>query len=233
MNELVITEDLWKIYRVGSVDYPALRGVNMEIYDGEFVALVGPSGSGKSTLLHLIGGLDRPTRGRIMVEGVDLLSLGRNKLAEYRNEKIGFVFQFFNLIPYLTAVENVELTMSIYGLSPKIRRAKALRLLEAFGLSEMAYKRPTELSGGEQQRVAIARALANGPKIILADEPTGNIDSESARTVVEVFRRLVDDEGISVIMVTHNLELTRACDRIIRIRDGRIVGVKGDMGDEE
>ena len=226
MNEIVVTEDLWKIYRIGSVDYPALRGVNMKIYDGEFVALVGPSGSGKSTLLHLIGGLDRPTKGKITVEGVDLLSLGRNELAEYRNEKIGFVFQFFNLIPYLTAVENVELTMSICGLSPKIRRAKALRLLEVFGLSEMAYKKPTELSGGEQQRVAIARALANDPKLILADEPTGNIDSESARTVVEAFRRLVDDEGVSVIMVTHNLELTRACDRIIRIRDGRIIGVE-------
>ncbi len=228
MNEIVITEDLWKIYRIGSVDYPALRGVSMKIYDGEFVALVGPSGSGKSTLLHLIGGLDRPTKGKITVEGVDLSSLGRNKLAEYRNEKIGFVFQFFNLIPYLTAVENVELTMSICGLSPKIRRAKALKLLEAFGLSEMAYKRPNELSGGEQQRVAIARALANDPKLILADEPTGNIDSESARTVVEAFRRLVDDEGVSVIMVTHNLELTRACDRIIRIRDGRIIGVESN-----
>ena len=226
MDELVVTEDLWRIYRVGNVDYPALRGVNIEIYDGEFVALVGPSGSGKSTLLHLIGGLDRPTRGRITVEGVDLSSLGGNELAEYRNEKIGFVFQFFNLIPYLTAVENVELTMSIRGLSPKNRRAKALRLLEAFGLSEMAYKRPTELSGGEQQRVAIARALANDPKLILADEPTGNIDSESARTVVGAFRRLVDDEGVSVIMVTHNLELTRACDRIIKIRDGRIIGVE-------
>jgi len=226
MSKLVVTEDLWKIYRVGKVEYPALRGVDMAIYEGEFTAMVGPSGSGKSTLLHIIGGLDKPTRGRVTVEGVNLSELGRDELAEYRNRKIGFVFQFFNLIPYLTAVENVELTMAISGVGPKLRRSKALELLKTFGLIDMAYKRPTELSGGEQQRVAIARALVNEPKLILADEPTGNIDSESAKAVVGAFRKLVDEKGVSVVMVTHNLELAKICDRVVKLRDGRIVKVE-------
>jgi len=223
MKELVVTEDLWKIYKVGKVEYPALRGVDVVVYSGEFIAIVGPSGSGKSTLLYIIGGLDEPTRGKVIVDDVDLSELGRDKLAEYRNKEMGFVFQFYNLIPYLAAVENVELPTAITGVDPRLRRSKALELLKMFGLIDKAYKRPTELSGGEQQRVAIARSLVNEPKLILADEPTGNIDSASAKVVVDAFRNLVDAKGVSVVMVTHNLELTKVCDRIVKLGDGRIV----------
>jgi len=226
MGKLVVTEDLWKIYKVGKVEYPALRGVDTVIYDGEFTAVVGPSGSGKSTLLHLVGGLDEPTRGKVIVDNTDLSALSRDGLAEYRNRKIGFVFQFYNLIPYLTALENVEISMSISGVSPKLRRKKAMEALDMFGLSDKALKKPTELSGGEQQRVAIARALVNEPKLILADEPTGSIDSESANIVVGTFKSLVEDKGVSVVMVTHNLELTKFCDRIIKLRNGRVSGVE-------
>jgi len=226
LEDLVVVEDLWKVYQVGKVEYPALRGVDTVVYNGEFIAMVGPSGSGKSTLLHIIGGLDKPTRGKVIVDGVDLSKLGRDELANYRNKKVGFIFQFYNLIPYLTAVENAELTMAIAGVDPKLRRSKALELLKTFGLVAMAYKRPTELSGGEQQRAAIARALTNEPRLILADEPTGNIDSESANIVVGAFRRLVDEKGVSIIMVTHNLELTKVCDRMVKLKDGKIVGVE-------
>lgn len=224
LRGFIIVEDLWKIYRVGKIEYPALKGVSFEIDQGEFLAVVGPSGSGKSTLLHILGGLDRPTKGRVIVDGVDLSMLNRDELAEYRNKKMGFVFQFYNLIPYLTAVENIELPMSIAGVPPSKRRRIALELLSTLGLEDKAYKRPTELSGGEQQRIAILRALANNPKLILADEPTGNLDSKSAKVVVETFRKLVDEKNITVVMVTHNLELTKACDRIIHLRDGRVVG---------
>ena len=226
MKELVVTEDLWKIYQVGKVEYPALRGVDTVFYSGEFVAIVGPSGSGKSTLLHIVGGLDEPTTGKVVVDGVDLSELSRDELAEYRNKEMGFVFQFYNLIPYLTAAENVELSMSIGGVGPKLRRSRALALLETFDLLGNASKKPAELSGGEQQRVAIARALINESRLILADEPTGNIDSESAKVVINAFRRLVQEKGVSVLMVTHNLELTEFCDRMIRLRDGRVEKVE-------
>jgi len=226
MSELVVTEGLWKIYEIGDVEYPALRGLDATIFRSEFAAVVGPSGSGKSTLLHVIGGLDTPTRGRVIVDGSDLSDLSRNDLAEYRNKKIGFVFQFFNLIPYLSAVENAELSMSIAGTDAGNRRSKALEQLRTFGLEDKAGKKPTELSGGEQQRLAIARALVNDPTLILADEPTGNIDSESAKVVVEAFRKLVDQKGMTVIMVTHNLELTRFSDRTLRLKDGRLEGVE-------
>jgi len=226
MKQLVVTEDLWKIYKVGKVEYPALCGVDVVVYDGEFIAMVGPSGSGKSTLLYIVGGLDEPTRGRVIVDGVNLSEFSRDKLAEYRNKEIGFVFQFYNLIPYLPAVENVELSMTIAGMDPKQRRSRATELLKTFGLGDKVSKKPTELSGGEQQRVAIARSLSNEPKLILADEPTGNIDGSSASVVVESFRRLVDEKGVSVIMVTHNLELTKFCDRVVTLRDGQIVGVE-------
>ena len=226
MNELVVTEDLSKIYEIGKVKYPALRGLDVTFHKGEFVAVVGPSGSGKSTLLHLVGGLDKPTSGRVIVDGSDLSKLSSNKLAEYRNRKVGFVFQFFNLIQYLTAIENVGLSMSIAGIDPKTRKLKAMEFLKMFSLQDKAFKKPTELSGGEQQRVAIARALVNEPNLILADEPTGNIDSESSKVVVEAFRRLVDEKGVLVIMVTHNLELTKFCDRIVKLKDGWLDSVE-------
>jgi len=226
MNELVVTEDLSKIYEIGKVKYPALRNLDSTVYRGEFVAVIGPSGSGKSTFLHIVGGLDKPTSGRVLVDGSDLSKLSSGELAEYRNRKVGFIFQFFNLIQYLTAIENVELTMSIAGVDPRARKVKAGRLLEMFSLQEMGTKKPNELSGGERQRVAIARALINEPNLVLADEPTGNIDSESAEVVVNAFRRLVDEQGVSVVMVTHNVELTRFCDRVIRLKDGRLDSVE-------
>ena len=226
MEKLVLVEDLWKIYRVGQVEYPALVGVDATIYSGELLAIVGPSGSGKSTLLHIIAGLDKPTRGKVTVDKVDISKLSPDELAEYRNRKIGVVFQFYNLIPYLTAVENVELPMAISGVETKTRRSKALKILELVGLSEKAKKRPTELSGGEQQRVAIARSLVNEPSLILADEPTGNIDSASAKAIVDAFVELVHEKGVTVVMVTHNLEISQVCDRVIKLRDGKIVEIQ-------
>ena len=225
MGEIAVLDDVWKIYKVGSIEYPALRGANLSISDGEFVAVVGPSGSGKSTLLHILGGLDKPTKGRVIVKDVDIAQLGSVKLAEYRNKVIGFVFQFYNLLPYLTAIENVELPMAISRVDPKTRRAKALNLLEIFGLQKMAFKRPYELSGGEQQRIAIARALANNPKIVLADEPTGNLDSKNAELVVRSFKKLADDRGMTIVMVSHNVELTKYCNKIVKLRDGEITEV--------
>jgi putative ABC transport system ATP-binding protein len=223
MERLIVVEDLWKTYRVGAIEFPALRGVNARINRGEFVAIVGPSGSGKSTLLHIIGGLDSPTKGRVVVNDVDISQLNSNKLAEYRNRDIGFIFQFFNLIPYLTAVENVELSHAIANVDRRTRRAKALQLLSVFNLADKASKKPTELSGGEQQRVAIARALINDPIVVLADEPTGNIDSQTGYAVIESFRQSINAFGTTVLMVTHDLELPKFCDRTIILRDGKVV----------
>lgn len=223
MEELALVENLTKVYKIGQIEYPALRGVSMHIYSGELLAIVGPSGSGKSTLLQIVGGLDRPTKGKVVVDGVDISELNGNELAEYRNKKIGFVFQFFNLIQYLKAVENVELPLAIAGVGAKTRRSRALELLGLFGLGDKVMKRPSELSGGEQQRVAIARSLVCEPRLILADEPTGNIDTQSSMVVVDAFRKLVDEKNVAVAMVTHNLELTKVCDRTIKLRDGQIV----------
>jgi len=222
MDYLIHTENLIKTYDTGSVKYHALQNVDLSIGYNEVAAIVGPSGSGKSTLLHLIGGLDRPTSGVVEVDGVNLSELSENELADYRSKKVGFVFQFFNLIPYLSVVENLELSMSIAGVSKKERRVKALELLKVFGLEPLAKKKPTELSGGEQQRTAIARALVNNPSLVLADEPTGNLDSSSSLVVIDAFRELVEERNVSVVMVTHNLELMKYCDRIIKLRDGKL-----------
>ena len=223
MEQLIAVEDLWKTYRVGDIEFPALRGVDTRVNKGEFVAIVGPSGSGKSTLLHIVGGLDSPTRGRVIVNDVDISKLNSDKLAEYRNRDIGFIFQFFNLIPYLSAVENVELSSAIANVNRKTRRAKAIKLLKLFNLGDKASKKPTELSGGEQQRVAIARALINDPILILADEPTGNIDSETGYSVIEAFRKSVENFGTTVLMVTHDIELPKFCDRTIMLKDGKVI----------
>jgi putative ABC transport system ATP-binding protein len=223
MEHLIVVEDLWKTFRVGNIEFPALRGVDTHVDKGEFVAIVGPSGSGKSTLLHIVGGLDSSTRGRVIVNDVDISKLNSDKLAEYRNRDIGFIFQFFNLIPYLTAVENVEISSAIANVSRKTRRAKAIKLLELFNLTEKTLKKPTELSGGEQQRVAIARALINDPILILADEPTGNVDSETGQVVIEAFRKSVENFGTTVLMVTHDTDLPKYCDRTIMLKDGKII----------
>lgn len=224
-KEIVVLNDVWKIYKSGGIEWPALRGVNLSIMQRTLTAIVGPSGSGKTTLLNLLGGLDRPTKGTIVVNEIDITKLNSRKLAEYRNKYVGFVFQTYNLLSYLTVLENVELPLTIMGVNSKERRKKALELLNALGLSAMVSKRPIELSGGEQQRVAIARALVNAPELILADEPTGNLDSKNAQIVVELFRKLVDDYGKTVIMVTHNIELTKYADVIVRMRDGQITEV--------
>ncbi|MEM0233385.1 MAG: ABC transporter ATP-binding protein [Candidatus Nezhaarchaeales archaeon] len=213
--------DVKKVYLSDGIPTEALRGVSLKISRGEFIAIVGPSGSGKSTLLHLIGGLDRPTSGRVLIGGVDINKLSDDKLAELRNEKIGFVFQFYNLVPYLPVLKNVELPLIVKGASSQERKERVLRLLEEVGLKDKAYTRPTRLSGGEQQRVAIARALINNPEILLADEPTGNLDSKNSVMIAELFKRL-NEKGRTIVMVTHNLEIASYAKRILYIRDGLI-----------
>jgi putative ABC transport system ATP-binding protein len=220
---MVELKDVWKIYRLGSIEYPALRGVSLSINRGSFVSIVGPSGSGKTTMLHLIGALDKPSRGEIYVNGIPISRLSENKLAEFRNKTIGFVFQQYNLIPYLSAIENVEMPMMVSGVSLAERRKRAKWLLEQLGLGDKIWKRPSELSGGEQQRVAIARALANNPKLILADEPTGNLDSRNARIVVDLLKRINSEMGVTIVVVTHNMEVAAETEKIIYIRDGIVV----------
>ena len=213
--------DVKKVYVSDGVLTEALRGVSLKVKRGEFIAIVGPSGSGKSTLLNLVGGLDRPTSGKVLIGGNDINKLSDDKLAELRNEKIGFVFQFYNLVPYLPVIKNIELPLIVKGVSSQERRIRVLKLLEEVGLKDKAFTRPTRLSGGEQQRVAIARALINNPEILLADEPTGNLDSKNSIMIAEIFRKL-NDRGRTIVMVTHNLEVASYAKRILYIRDGLI-----------
>lgn len=200
----------------------ALRGVDLEIWRGEFVALVGPSGSGKSTLLHLVGGLVRPTGGEIWVGDLELGGSNDRQLVAYRRDMLGFVFQSFNLMPILSAVENVEVPMMLAKMPQRERREQALALLEQLGLRARASHRPSELSGGEQQRVAIARALANRPQLILADEPTGNLDSNTGREIMHLLQRLIREEGLTLLLVTHDMNVARYADRIVYLRDGQV-----------
>ncbi len=224
MPAVVKIEDLHKIYGSGDVPVHAVRGVTLEIQRGEFVALMGASGSGKSTLMNLLGCLDRPTRGRYLLDEVDVSQLARNELADIRNAKIGFVFQGFNLLARTTALENAELPM-LYGRrhhSTREMRQRALHSLEIVGLADRADHFPNQLSGGQQQRVAIARALVNDPEILLADEPTGNLDSKTSVEVMGVFQKL-NDEGITIVMVTHELDIAHYCRRNLILRDGVLV----------
>jgi len=224
MPAVVKIEDLHKIYDSGDVPVHAVRWVSLEIQRSEFVALMGASGSGKSTLMNLLGCLDRPTRGRYLLDEVDVSQLARNELADIRNAKIGFVFQGFNLLARTTALENAELPM-LYGKrhrSTREMRLRALHSLEIVGLAERADHFPNQLSGGQQQRVAIARALVNDPEILLADEPTGNLDSKTSVEVMGVFQKL-NDQGITIIMVTHELDIARYCRRNLILRDGSLV----------
>ena len=220
-NAMVKTENLEKVYSTGRVKTHALRGVDMEIPKSSFTAIVGPSGHGKSTLMHLIGGLDRPTAGRIFLDGGEIGRLSNKRLAALRARKIGFVFQFFNLLSSLTAEENVATAMMFAGISEKAQRERARELLALVGLSEKFRSKPSELSGGQQQRVAIARALANDPELLLMDEPTGNLDSESEAEVLDAIFRL-HQQGKTVVIVTHNNEIARRAGRVIRVKDGRI-----------
>jgi putative ABC transport system ATP-binding protein len=206
---------------LGKVPVEALRGVNLKVESGDFLAVLGPSGSGKSTLLNLIGALDKPTEGKMLIEGVDVSTLNDNQLADVRR-RIGFVFQFFNLIPRFTARENVELSMSIADMSRAERRKQAEDLLETVGLKERMNHKPAELSGGEQQRVAIARALANNPRFLLMDEPTGNIDSKTANEIMGLIKRLNEEKGVTIVMVTHDQRLATQAKRAVQMFDGVI-----------
>ena len=218
----VQTIDVTKVYRVGHIDYPALRGVSLKIGKGEFVSIMGPSGSGKSTLLNVIGALDPPTTGRVIIDGVDLRKLGEDKLALLRNRKLGFCYQSFNLIQRLTSVENVEMPLISRGIPEKIRRSRSLKMLSAVGLTGKANKRPAELSGGEQQRVAIARALVTEPALIIADEPTGNLDSKTTHELVNQFVQVNKEFGTTILVVTHNAEIANRTQRVISLKDGLI-----------
>lgn len=221
-NEIVKLEEVVKTYFLDHIEVPALRGVDLFVEEGEFVSIMGPSGSGKSTLMNLIGCLDRPTSGKVKIDNRDISKLSDDELAGIRREKIGFVFQQFNLIPRLTARENVELPMWFAGISKAERLKRSTGLLERVGLAHRADHRPSELSGGESQRVAIARALANDPKIILADEPTGNLDTKSGEGIIKLLMEL-SDRGKTVVMVTHDPVFGRRAERTINIRDGVII----------
>lgn len=226
MTKVLEVKDVKKTYRLGKVEVPALRGVSFNVEEGEFLTIFGPSGSGKSTLLHLIGGLDRPDEGEIIVDGSNLLQLSDDKRAKLRLTKIGFVFQFFNLLPRITALANVELPLDIADFSEKEAREKAKEILTLVGLETRMDHRPIELSGGEQQRVAIARALINDPKIILADEPTGNLDTKIGGEIVQLMRRLNKEKGQTFVIITHDPTIAENADRIIYLKDGLIEGVK-------
>jgi putative ABC transport system ATP-binding protein len=214
--------DIKKTYMLGKVPVEALQGVNLKVEAGDFVSILGPSGSGKSTMLNLIGALDKPTAGTLLIDGVDISKLNDNQLAEIRL-KIGFVFQFFNLIPRLTARDNVELAMSIANTSKVERRKRAIDLLETVGLKDRINHKPAELSGGQQQRVAIARALANNPKFLLLDEPTGNVDSKTASEVLALINKLNAENKVSIIMVTHDERLAHEAKRTVKMFDGQII----------
>ncbi|MEM0336511.1 MAG: ABC transporter ATP-binding protein [Candidatus Caldarchaeum sp.] len=218
---VMVVENLRKVYRNNGIETIALNGVSFKVRRGEMVAIVGPSGSGKSTLLNMLGALDRPTEGRVIIDGVDISHADDDKRAIIRNKLIGFVFQSYNLINRLTAIKNVEMPLSIQNVPEQERRRLALEMLKEVGLDSKAFKKPTQLSGGEQQRVAIARALVTKPSIILADEPTGNLDSKSGAVVVQLLKNLAR-KGHTVIVVTHNMEVAREADRIIYLRDGKI-----------
>ena len=221
MPTLVEAVNLAKTYMLGKVPVEALRGVNLKVEAGDFVSILGPSGSGKSTMLNLIGALDKPTSGKLLIDGVDISKLNDNQLADLRR-RIGFVFQFFNLIPRLTAKDNVELSMAIADMNKAERRKRAMELLETVGLKERVNHKPAELSGGQQQRVAIARALANNPKFLLLDEPTGNIDSKTASEVLVLIKKLNVESNVSIIMVTHDQHLAREAKRTVQMFDGQI-----------
>jgi len=221
-EQLIKIEEITKTYQMGQVEVRALRGVSLEIAEGEFVSIMGPSGSGKSTLMNIVGCLDQPTAGRYWLDGTDVSKLNDNQLAEIRNRKIGFVFQTFNLLARTTAFQNVTLPLIYAGMSARERRDRSRQALEAVGLGDRLDHRPNELSGGQQQRVAIARALVSEPAIILADEPTGNLDTTSGEEIMAIFRQLNEKQGMTVVFVTHDPEIAEETRRIIRIRDGMI-----------
>ena len=226
MKNIIETIDLTKTYMQGGRPLEVLKGINMSVEEGEFMAIMGPSGSGKSTLLNMIGALDRPTSGKVYINEVDLSKLNDNQVAELRNREIGFIFQFFNLIPRMDARGNVELPMAIAGVSRGQRHRRAIELLDLVGLADRADHKPSQLSGGEQQRVAIARALANEPNLVLADELTGNLDSKTGEEIMHLLRMLNKEEGKTFVLITHDPTVGQNTDRLIQLRDGVMVGEK-------
>ncbi|RLI93401.1 MAG: lipoprotein-releasing system ATP-binding protein LolD [Candidatus Altiarchaeales archaeon] len=220
---IIRLENVWKVYHIGKIQVEALRGLNLSVFPREFVAIMGPSGSGKSTLMNMIGCLDVPTKGKVYLEGRDISKLHESDLAQIRGKIIGFVFQSFNLMPSLTAVENVMLPMTFQGVDKILREKRAIELLNGVDLGDRIYHKPSELSGGEQQRVAIARALANDPDVILADEPTGNLDSRAGREVMEMLSKLQRERNKTIEMVTHDESLSKYAHRVIHIKDGRTI----------
>jgi putative ABC transport system ATP-binding protein len=221
MGAVIETFDLTKTYRMGNIEVHALQGLSIKVDAGEFISIMGPSGSGKSTLMNIIGCLDRPTTGSYKLEGGEMSVLDDSELAHVRNKRIGFVFQTFNLLPRLSAAKNVELPLVYSGVPAGERRDRAVGMLGRVGLSDRSGHRPSELSGGQQQRVAIARALINNPGILLADEPTGNLDSKAGSEIMAIFKRL-NEEGVTVVMVTHDENVARSGRRIVRLKDGVI-----------
>jgi len=226
MRALLEVKNVKKTYKMGKVLVPALRGVTFDVEEGEFLAILGPSGSGKSTLLHTIGGLDRPSEGEVFIDGINLYRLSDNKLAEIRLHKVGFVFQFFNLLPRLTALKNVELPSALAEDSEKESMEKVKKMMKLVGLEERISHRPSELSGGEQQRVAIARALINSPKIVLADEPTGNLDTKTGWEVIQLMKKLNKEKRQTFVIITHDPSIAEEADRIIYLKDGLIEKIK-------
>ena len=221
MNNIIRTENAAKSYKIGEITTTAIRDVSMEIPQGSFTCIVGPSGHGKSTLMHLIGGLDRPSDGKVYIGDIEISRIANNDLAALRGKRVGFVFQFFNLLQGLTAIENIEIAMMLTGIPEDMQRVRAEKLLAVVGLTEKAGSKPGQLSGGQQQRVAIARALANDPDILLMDEPTGNLDSVAEAEVLDLLQEL-HRQGKTVVIVTHSDEVAKRAERIVRVKDGLI-----------
>lgn len=222
MKEVIRLEDVWKVYKMDEVNVPALQGINLTIRQGEFLAVMGASGSGKSTTLNMIGSLDLPTRGRVFLDSQDISKLSESDLAQLRGKKIGFIFQVFNLIPSLTALENVTLPMTFQGIESDEKMRRAKYFLERVNLSERLHHKPSELSGGERQRVAIARALVNNPDVILADEPTGNLDSKTGQEILEILSGMHKKDKKTIVIVTHDRNIAGRAERVIHLKDGRI-----------
>jgi putative ABC transport system ATP-binding protein len=222
ISKVIELKDIQKTYRIGESEFAVLKGINLQIEEGEFIALMGPSGSGKSTLMNIVGCLDRPSSGHFLLQRQDISQTSDDELARIRRVELGFIFQTFNLIGRISVLKNVEVPMMLSGISRDKRKDRALRLLESVGIAHRSNFSPQNISGGERQRVAIARALANDPKIIIADEPTGNLDLKNSDEVMKILSNL-NQEGRTIIMVTHNPEITENCSRVIRLRDGRIL----------
>lgn len=224
MNTIIKLRDVWKIYQMGDVEVKALRGLTLDVERGEYMAIMGPSGSGKSTAMNMIGCLDTPTRGEVYLDGRDISTLEESDLAQIRGKKIGFVFQKFNLIQTLTALENVTLPLMFQGVNEVTRNERGAELLTMVGLGDRLHHAPNELSGGQQQRVAIARALANEPEVVLADEPTGNLDSKTGASVMKLLENLQQEKGVTIILVTHDPKVAERAERTVHLKDGQLEG---------